>query len=72
MRECWILSMSCVSGDDVQVRIWLRRDVLSWLKILDHEGSIWDVVHHVPSSDNDFDTTDITQEVMEEYRSRSL
>jgi hypothetical protein len=39
----WILSMSCVSGDEVQVAIHRQEDVARWLTTLDHEGSSWTV-----------------------------
>lgn len=39
----WILSMSCVSGDEVQVAIHRLEDVARWLTTLDHEGSSWSV-----------------------------
>lgn len=39
----YILSMGCVSGDDVQVAIHRYEDIIPWLKQLDHEGSSWGV-----------------------------
>ncbi len=39
----WMLSMSCVSGDEVIVAIHRQEDVAKWLKTLDHEGSSWSV-----------------------------
>lgn len=61
--ESYILTMSCVSGDAVQVAIHKREDIVRWLQTLDHEGSSWDVVHHLP----DGGITWITDEVMAEY-----
>lgn len=43
----YILSMSCVSGDEVQVIIHQKEDIPKWLKTLDHEGSSWDVYQHI-------------------------
>ena len=59
----YILTMSCVSGDAVQVAIHRREDVVRWLRTLDHEGSSWDVVYHLPNGDISW----ITDEVMVEY-----
>ena len=59
----YILTMSCVSGDAVQVAIHKREDIVWWLKTLDHEGSSWDVVHHRPNGDIDF----VTEAIMAEY-----
>lgn len=44
LKERWILSMSCISGDEVQVVIHRQEDVARWLKTLDHEGSSWSVI----------------------------
>lgn len=70
----YILSMSCVSGDEVQVAIHLYEDIFRWLKSLDHEGSSWSVGQHVydssPLTNSDatiINTKDLTDEVMEEY-----
>ena len=38
----YILTMSCVSGDNVQCQIFRYQDIFNWLKKLDHEGSSWD------------------------------
>ena len=74
----YILSMSCISGDEVQVAIHRREDIVGWLKSLDHEGSNWTVVNHVydgnPMKDADakiLETIDLTDEIMEEYGNRS-
>jgi hypothetical protein len=37
----YVLSMSCVSGDEVQVAVHRYQDIFRWLKTLDHEGSTW-------------------------------
>ena len=60
----YILSMSCVSGDDVQVRIHHREDIPRWLKTLDHEGSRWDVTVHRMNGNTVEETTDITDEIV--------
>lgn len=39
----WILRMSCVSGDGLQVMIHRQEDVARWLTSLDHEGSSWSI-----------------------------
>lgn len=62
----YVLSMSCVSGDNVQVSIHRREDIFRWLRKLDHEGSSWAVHHH------DLETAlssveDITEEIEGEY-----
>ena len=66
----YILSMSCVSGDECQVAIHLREDIVGWLKTLDHEGSNWCVVQY--RGDPITETVDITAAVYDEYsRARS-
>ena len=76
----YILSMSCVSGDEVQVAIHRYEDIFRWLKSLDHEGSSWDVAEHVyepPCTWETINTSkivrtdDLTDEIMEEYGNRS-
>jgi hypothetical protein len=63
----YILHMSCVSGDEVQVAIHLKEDIRGWLDKLDHEGSSWSVYHHVTNKDNMIvDTRDLTQEFLAE------
>lgn len=63
----FILSMSCVSGDEVQVAIHRKEDILGWLRTLDHEGSNWTVVKH----SSDFQQTDdLTEDVMRAYGDR--
>ena len=59
----YILTMSCISGDAVQVAIQREEDIIKWLRALDHEGSTWDVVHHLPDGDVEW----ITDDVMAEY-----
>lgn len=68
----YILSMSCISGDDVQVAIHRREDVVRWLKTLDHEGSSWSVVHHAwnEMQDDILGTEDITSDIEAEYARR--
>lgn len=62
----YILTMSCVSGDELQVAIHSKEDVRRWLDTLDHEGSSWDVVHHVTDADGHIThTEDITKEFAE-------
>lgn len=68
--KIFILSMSCVSGDEVQVAIHRYEDIFRWLKTLDHEGSHWDVtVHYYDPLGNEItDTEDITDKVVKEYK----
>ncbi len=65
-----ILSMSCVSGDEVQVAIHRYEDIFRWLKTLDHEGSGWNVtIHRYDSYGNEItETEDITEKVIEDYK----
>lgn len=62
----FILSMLCVSDDEVQVAIHRREDIARWLKTLDHEGSSWSVVVHEMDGDVVVETRDITTEIIEE------
>ena len=66
----FILSMLCVSGDEVQVAIHRIQDITRWLKTLDHEGATWSVVHHVWDEVNEkvLETNDITDMIEREYR----
>lgn len=64
----YILSMNCIRGDDLQIAIHRREDIFRWLKTVDHEGSLWSVVFHNGDSESGFITTDITDEIIEEYR----
>lgn len=63
----YILSMGCVSGDDIQIAIHEREHIVPWLKKIDHEGSSWTVVAHDMDGDIIMETTDITDQIMEEY-----
>jgi hypothetical protein len=69
----YILSMSCVSGDEVQIVIHRKEDIFRWLKKLDHEGSNWDVVEHLWSNDYSkiMGTSYITSEIIEEYANQA-
>ena len=64
----YILSMSCISGDEIQVAIHRREDIFRWLKTLDHEGSNWSVVQHIGTPITD--TVELTEEVIKEYSGR--
>ena len=61
----FILTMGCVSGDDVQVAIHRREDIFHWLKTLDHEGSSWTIVVHDEKLSHP--PKDITEEIQGEY-----
>lgn len=37
----WVLSMSCVNGDEIQAAIHEHPNIAFWLGKLDHEGSSW-------------------------------
>lgn len=63
----YILTMSCVSGDDVQAAIHKREDVFKWLSTLDHEGANWSVVYHTWDGHQLINTHDITKEIEREY-----
>jgi len=63
----FVLSMSCVSGDEIQIAIHQREDIIPWLRKLDHEGATWTVVEFsykdgVIDADHDH-----TEEIMQEY-----
>ena len=64
----YILSVSCISGDEVQVAIHERGDVRRWLDTLNHEGANWQVVEHCYSDDRVHieETRDITVEIEQE------
>lgn len=66
----YILSMSCISNDEVQVAIHRYEDIFRWLTTLDHEGSNWTVVQHVMDGDVVMETNDLTDQVMQEYGNR--
>jgi hypothetical protein len=65
----YILSMGCVSGDEIQVAIHRQVDIVHWLKTLDHEGSSWSVTRHQwnEAGDHIHATTDITDEITRQY-----
>ena len=63
----FILSMTCVSGDDLQVVIRRREDIMAWLVKLDHEGSCWSVMHCIWNTrDAVLNAEDITDEILHE------
>lgn len=68
----YILSMCCVSGDEVQVAIHRREDIFRWLRTLDHDGSNWNVVQHHRVAGTIYMTEDITDAIEEEYQHRPL
>lgn len=68
----FILSMACVNGDNIQMAIHRREDIIGWLRKVDHEGSNWDILEHVwdaPYPDNTeiIRAIDLTDEIMREY-----
>lgn len=65
----YILTMYCVSGDNVQVAIHRYEDIRRWLKTLDHEGSNWSVVKHVWDGEQTavIDTINLTDQIVGEY-----
>lgn len=68
----YVLTMSCVSGDELQVAIHRREDIFRWLKTLDHEGSSWSVVEmaRFGAAVEFISPEDITEDIMREYGER--
>lgn len=67
MLTYYALIMSCVSGDEVCIKIARREDIFNWLKKLDHEGSAWVVFYHEDIGSSPY-SNDITAEIMREYQ----
>lgn len=66
----YVLFMFCAYGDQIQVAIKERGDIVKWLKRLDHGGSNWEVIQHRWNDmRNDIlGYDDITAEIADEYK----
>ncbi len=65
----YVLRMSFVNGDQLQIALHRREDILRWLRQCDHEGSSWSVIRigGFVGSHTHSTPLDITDEIAAEY-----